>query len=134
MAKKATTSSTGKKASAKAKPRSAAPKKTATKSVTARARQKKSGGKQRTPSPNMSAAEAVAGVLESPLVKEVIAAGAAAALAALTQQALSRGAGGSTKSALKLAAKAAATAMGARLATEIEEIVTSGKQSSREEG
>lgn len=79
--------------------------------------------------PNTSAAEALAGLLETPLVAEVIAAGAAAALSTLTQHALSKKADGGTAAALKQAAKAAAGAMGTRLAAEFDEIVKSAKES-----
>lgn len=80
-------------------------------------------------SEGMGAADALVGLLESPLVAEVIAAGAAAALATITQQALTKRSAGSTKSALKEAAKAAAAAMGARLATEFDEIMKTAKES-----
>jgi hypothetical protein len=82
------------------------------------------------PKSRMSASDAFSGLLESPLAAEVIAAGAAAALATLTQQAISKKAQGGTRDALKLAAKAAAVAMGARLATEIDEIVRARKPGS----
>lgn len=80
-------------------------------------------------SEGMGAADALVGLLESPLVAEVIAAGAAAALATITQQALTKRSAGSTKSALKEAAKAAAAAMGTRLATEFDEIMKTAKKS-----
>jgi hypothetical protein len=86
---------------------------------------------KRKPEP-MSASDALTGILESPLVAEVIAAGAAAALATLTQQAISKKAEGGTSKALKMAAKAATAAMGARLAAEIDEIVAGAKDSSGE--
>lgn len=81
----------------------------------------------------MGEAEALAALLESPLVTEVIAAGAAAGLGAMTQHALSKKEGGA-KTALKEGAKAAAAAMGTRLATEIDEILKSVKDARREEG
>lgn len=74
---------------------------------------------------------ALVGLLETPLVAEVIAAGAAAALSTLTQQALSKRAEGGTATSLKLAAKAAAAAMGARLATEFDEIVKTVQEPER---
>jgi hypothetical protein len=77
------------------------------------------------------AADALVGLLESPLVAEIIAAGAAASAAAITQQALSRKSGGGNRSALKQAAKAAAAAMGARLSTEFDEIMKSAKANSK---
>lgn len=84
-------------------------------------------------SEGMGAADALVGLLESPLVAEVIAAGAAAALATITQQALSKKPGGSTKTALKEAAKSAAAAMGARLSTEFDEILKSAKAGAKAE-
>jgi hypothetical protein len=115
MAKKPTKSSAGRsqgEPAASGKPRS------------------KAGKQKRKPKSRMSASDALSGLLESPLAAEVIAAGAAAALATLTQQAISKKAQGGTKDALKLAAKAAAAAMGARLATEIDEIVRARKAGS----
>lgn len=112
MAKKPTKSSAGRpgsrsKPAASAKPRS---------------KDSKTKGKSKS---KMSASDALTKLLESPLAFEIIAAGAAAALATLTQQAISKKAQGGTKDSLKLAAKAAAAAMGARLASEIDEIVRS---------
>lgn len=80
-----------------------------------------------------SAADALIGLLESPLVAEVIAAGAAAALAAITQQTLSKKGGRSSKSALREAARAAAAAMGARLSTEFNEIMKTTRANSKSE-
>lgn len=126
MARKAT-----KKRAASARPKAARGKagKSAPKAGKASAGQRKQKSKT-----DMSAADALSGLLESPLVAEVIAAGAAAALATLTQQALSKKSQGGTKEALKLAAKAAASAMGTRLAMEIKDVVDSGKRASGEAG
>ena len=79
-----------------------------------------------------SAADAVIGLLESPVVADVLAAGAAAALAAFTQHSLSRRKEGGSKRALKNAAKAAAAAMGTRISEEFEEIMESAKRSRAE--
>jgi hypothetical protein len=76
-----------------------------------------------------SPGDALTALLESPLVAEIIAAGAAAGLAAMTQHALSRREGGA-RTALKQGVKAAATAMGTRLASELDEILKSAKSSS----
>lgn len=122
MAKKAT-KAPAKKASAK-KPRGRAAKPKPRPSSA-------SGRKQAPRNETAGAREALVGLLETPLVAEVIAAGAAAALATLTQQALSRRAEGGTAKSLKLAAKAAATAMGTRLATEFDEIVRVSKEAER---
>ena len=75
----------------------------------------------------MSASDALVGLLESPLVADVLAAGAAAALAAFTHHRLTRRRDSNSKLALKNAAKAAATAMGARLSEEFDEILESSK-------
>ena len=80
-----------------------------------------------------SAADAVIGLLESPIVADVLAAGAAAALAAFTQHSLSRRKEGGSKRALKSAAKAAAAAMGARISEEFEEIMDAARRSRAEE-
>jgi hypothetical protein len=76
----------------------------------------------------MSAADALVGLLESPLVADVLAAGAGAALASFTHHRLTRRRDGNSKQALKDAAKAAATAMGARLHDEFDEIIERSKK------
>jgi len=73
------------------------------------------------------AADAIVGLLESPLVADMLAAGAAAALAAITQHRLTSRSEGS-KQALKKTIKAAASAMGQRLSDEFEEILDSAKK------
>ena len=80
------------------------------------------------PKSQASAKEAIVGLLETPLVAEVLAAGAAAALATMTQQALLKKGDGGTAAALKAAAKAAAAAMGTRLSAELDEIINGGDQ------
>jgi len=82
----------------------------------------------------MSASDALVGLLESPLVADILAAGAAAALASFTQHRLTRRAEGNSKQALKGAAKAAAAAMGARLSEELDEILESAKSRVKSEG
>jgi hypothetical protein len=110
MAKKA------KNAKAPATRRSSKPRRrTATKSAS-----------QRRPEKELTAKEAIVGILESQLVAEVIAAGAAAALSTITHQALSKKSGGTAKT-LKEAAKAAGVAMGARLSLEADEIMKVAK-------
>ena len=80
-----------------------------------------------------SAADMLLGLLESPLVADILAVGAAAALAAIAQRGLGRGGGErSSRAALKTAARAAAAAMGTRIAEEIDEIMRSAKESKRE--
>ena len=84
---------------------------------------KKSGGSAQT-----SAADALLKLLESPLVAEILAIGASAALATLAAQRFGRSEDGKgTRRALKSAAKAAAAAMGQRLASEVEEIRKASK-------
>ena len=80
----------------------------------------------------MSVSDALVGLLESPLVADVIAAGAAAALASFTHHRLTRRRDSNSKEALKDAAKAAAAAIGARLSDEWDEILESSKRSRRE--
>lgn len=79
-----------------------------------------------------SAADALLALLESPLVADLLAAGAAAALAAFTQHSFSRREDGGPKQALKRAGKAAAAAMGARISEELDEIRKSAKAAKRE--
>ena len=81
----------------------------------------------------MSASDALIGLIESPLVADVLAAGAAAALASFTHHRLTRRRDSNSRIALKDAAKAAATAMGARLSEEFDEILESAKKAKREE-
>jgi hypothetical protein len=82
---------------------------------------------------SISAADALVDLLESPLVADILAAGAAAALATMTAHGFSRRREGtSTSQALKRAGKAAAAAMGARISEELDEILASAKQAKRE--
>jgi len=127
MARKATKGAGGKGAGADKSKRTGKPAKPRKPVRTAKPRKRA----KLKPEADRSARDAIAGILESPLVAEVIAAGAAAALATLTQQALSRKAEGGTKNALKDAAKAAAAAMGTLLASELDEIVGRGKGRSK---
>ncbi len=106
--------------------------KTAKKIAKKPARSSRSGSKAEASDQGFaSARDALAELMESQLVTEVIAAGAAAGLAAMTQHALSKKEGGA-KTALQEGAKAAAAAAGARLAEEIEEIVKSAREASGE--
>ena len=79
----------------------------------------------------VTAAELLTGLLESPLVADILAAGAAAALASFTHHSLSKRSEGGSKQALKNAAKAAGTAMKMRLSAEFDEIREAAKQSNR---
>lgn len=88
-------------------------------------RQKRTSRRQGSP---ISAADALMGLLQSPLVADIIAAGATAGLAAMAQRGLSRRReGDSSRAALKSAARAAATAMAARLTEEFDEIMKGSK-------
>ena len=74
-------------------------------------------------SSDKSAGEAVRKLLESPLVADLLAVGATAALAAIAEHGFGgKGEGKRTGKAIKQAGKAAATAMGRRLGSEFEEI------------
>lgn len=78
--------------------------------------------------------DALIKLLQSPLVIDLLAVGATAALAAITESRSSRtqGAIGSSKKALKSAGKAAAAAVGRRLQNEFEEITAASKRGSDE--
>ena len=102
MAKKATGRSSGKKASK-------------SKAVAVRSTSGGSRGK----SASETAGDAFIKLLQSPLVAELVAAAATAALAALAQEGVGGRRGGN---AVKRAGKAAAKAIGDRLKTEIDEI------------
>ena len=79
----------------------------------------------------VTAAEVLTGLLESPLVADILAAGAAAALASFTHHSLSKRSEGGSKQALKNAAKAAGTAITTRITAEFDEIVKAAKESKR---
>ena len=64
--------------------------------------------------------DAVRKLLESPLVADLLAVGATAALAAIAEHGFGKGEG--TSKAIKQAGKAAAAAMGRRIGTEFDEI------------
>jgi hypothetical protein len=78
--------------------------------------------------------DALIKLLQSPLVIDLLAVGATAALAAITETRSSRtqGAAGSSKKTLKAAGKAAAAAVGRRLQNEFEEITAASKRGSGE--
>ena len=113
MAKKATKSGAG--AKKKSRPKTALAVKPA----------RKSAGSE-----GLSASDALKKLLESPLVAELLAVGATAALAALAEHRFGRAGEGSsrrTSRAIKEAGKAAAAAMGRRIGTEFEEIRRASK-------
>lgn len=82
------------------------------------------GGGRSKNSSKADAVDALIKLLQSPLVIDLLAVGATAALAAITETRTSRveGAVSSNKKTLKAAGKAAAAAVGRRIATEIDEI------------
>lgn len=83
-----------------------------------------------------NAADAVIKLLESPLVVDLIAVGATAALAAIAEQRFGsrRNEPGHSKSTVKAAGTAAAAAMGRRIASEVEEILKASKEARDDEG
>ena len=120
MAKRATATAEGgarKKSSGKTKASGA-------KRVQNRSSSGSSGGTKADP------IDALIKLLQSPLVIDLLAVGATAALAAITEQrsgAAQRAAGTSGK-VMKAAGKAAAAAIGRRIATEFEEIKSASKK------
>lgn len=85
---------------------------------------------------DFNAADALLKIIESPLVIDLLAVGATAALAAITESRSGRKSdpGYKNSRALKAAGKAAAAAMGRRVATEFEEIKTAAKTASARKG
>ena len=81
--------------------------------------------------------DALIKLLQSPLVIDLLAVGATAALAAITEHRSSRAQGAmdprGSKKALKAAGKAAATAVGRRIANEFDEIRTASKKARESE-
>ncbi len=126
MAKKAKKASAPRRSRSSEKPSSGAK---ARKSSGAKRKQRGSNaGKSESPK---SAVDALVGLLETPLAADVLAAGMAAALAALAQHGFSKKS--KSKTVVKAAAAAAAAAIGERLVDEFHEIVAAGKQAKREE-
>ena len=125
MAKTNTATSTGQssgKKSAKSAPRKAS----------GGSKSRSSGGSRSSgESQTNGAADALVKLIESPLVAELLAVGASAALAAFAAQGFGRRTedGRGTRRALKAAAKSAAVAMGARLSTEVQAIREASKKS-----
>lgn len=120
----------------KATSRAAAPAKT----KPAKPKKKKTAAKKRVPSPKAarpsqksgpSASDALVKLIESPLVADLLAVGATAALAAIAESRFSRrDERAPAKTAIKKAASAAAAAMGRRIATEFDEIQKVAKERS----
>jgi hypothetical protein len=116
-----------KKATVKAA--SGAGKKVAKKSGSSGGRRSK-GGSSRSSSSQHDPVDALIKLLQSPLVIDLLAVGATAALAAITETRSNRaqGAVGNNKKTLKAAGKAAASAVGRRLANEFDEIREASKK------
>ena len=125
MAKKATASGgAGRKAAAKKSGRKAERK--------AEGKPQRAGkAAKRRPSSDMNAGDALMKLLESPLVADLLAVGATAAVAAIAGHRTNRS--GASGGAVKAAGKAAASAIGRRLSTEVEEIrkVSKAKEAGR---
>ena len=123
MAKKATTKASG-----------------GGKKVATRAKSSSSGGGSRSQSQSEGVqsdmVDALIKLLQSPLVIDLLAVGATAALAAITEQRSSRAQGAmdtrGSKKVLKAAGKAAAAAVGRRIATEFDEIKAASKRAGEE--
>jgi hypothetical protein len=119
MAKKATTKASG-----------------GGKKVATRAKSSDSGRRSRSQSQSdgvqSDMVDALIKLLQSPLVIDLLAVGATAALAAITEQRSSRAQGAmdtrGSKKVLKAAGKAAAAAVGRRIATEFDEIKAASKR------
>ena len=136
MAKTSTTTGSGRGSGknsgggSKAKSLKAAPRKASGGAGSRSSGGSKSSGESQT----NGAADALVKLIESPLVAELLAVGASAALASFAAQGFgrredSRG----TRRAFKTAAKSAATAMGQRLSTEFEAIRSAAKKSMENE-
>lgn len=110
----------------------AAKKKTPAKRASSRSK----GSRSRSGSSSNTAADALLKLLESPLVADLLAVGATAALAALAEHRYSSrsGVGAGAKRALKGAVTAAASAMGRRIASEFDEIKKASKARSAKAG
>jgi len=133
MAKKATPKS---KAKLKAPPKPPRPPKAPRKPKRPKkpkAPPRASGGTARAKS-GPSAADAVVNLLQSPLVADLVAVAATAALAALAEHGFNKRSSSAKKTAgkaVKEAGKAAAAAVGRRLSNEVEEIRAAAKSKKR---
>ncbi|MEO6256581.1 MAG: hypothetical protein ABIO69_07215 [Sphingomicrobium sp.] len=119
MAKKASPA----KSAASGRKRAPAKAKTTARKPARKAASAKSGSRD-------TAVDALLKLLESPLVADLFAVGASAALAAITESRHSRRTGADAKSSktAKAAGKAAAAAIGRRLSTEFDEIKKAAKK------
>lgn len=108
----------------------------ASKRSTAKPKEQQGRGRRQERQNQNNAADAVIKLLESPLVVDLIAVGATAALAAIAEQRFGsrRDEPGQSQSTAKAAGKAAAAAMGRRIASEVEEILKASKEAKAGEG
>ena len=108
------------------------------KAVAVKSSSKSSGGenssRDRSNESGFDPVDAFIKLLQSPLVVDLLAVGATAALAAITEHRSSRSQGAihNPKRAVKDAGKAAAAAIGRRLKTEFEEVRTASKRASED--
>ena len=125
MAKKATAKASGGGKKTQAKRKS---------SGSSRARSVAVRSQSRSEGTQTDIVDALIKLLQSPLVIDLLAVGATAALAAITETRSSRtqGAVGNSKKTLKAAGKAAAAAVGRRIQNEFEEITAASKRSNEE--
>jgi hypothetical protein len=132
MAKRATPAGTGttKRKRAAAKPRTKAAARKPARAAGADRRKTSDRRKSDRRTSDLTAADALFKLIESPLVADLLAVGATAALAAIAESRFSRkdDVGRKSSKALKAAAKAAAAAMGRRLSTEVDEIRKASKK------
>ena len=124
MAKKATKASSGGAKKTPKKSKSSASAGSTSRSVATRPARSRSGGS------DTDLVDALIKLLQSPLVIDLLAVGATAALAASTETRSSRtqGVAGNSKKTLKAAGKAAAAAVGRRIQNEFEEISAVSKR------
>ena len=131
MAKRATPAGTGtrKRTRAAAKPKAKAVARKPARAAGTDRRKSSDRRKSNRRTSDLTAADALFKLIESPLVADLLAVGATAALAAIAESRFSRGddLGRKSSKALKAAAKAAAAAMGRRLTTEVDEIRKASK-------
>jgi hypothetical protein len=132
MAKRATPAGTGttKRKRAAAKPRTKAAARKPARAAGADRRKTSDRRKSDRRTSDLTAADALFKLIESPLVADLLAVGATAALAAIAESRFSRkdDVGRKSSKALKAAAEAAAAAMGRRLSTEVDEIRKASKK------
>lgn len=128
MARKATKASSSRAKNSPKKGKSSASTGSTSRAVATRPGRSQSGGS------DTDLVDALIKLLQSPLVIDLLAVGATAALAAITETRSSRtqGVAGNSKKTLKAAGKAAAAAVGRRIQNEFEEITAASKRGSEE--